>query len=39
MLCDGGVALMVKSRVVDVTVSVTVVLCCTPPPLPVTVMG
>ena len=36
---DDGVAEMVKSCAPAVTVSVTVVLCCTPPPLPVTVMG
>ena len=34
-----GDALMVKSGVTPVTVRVTVVLCCLPPPLPVTVMG
>jgi len=34
-----GVAVMVKSGEPAVTVSVTVVLCWTPPPLPVTVIG
>ena len=39
MLWLEGDALMVKSGFTPVTVRFTVVLCCTPPPLPVTVMG
>lgn len=34
-----GVAEIVKSGAAAVTVRVTVVLCCTPPPFPVTVIG
>ena len=39
MVSDAGEADIVKFGVAAVTVSVTVVFCCIPPPLPVTVMG
>src|SRR5271165_2497255 len=39
MLSEAGEADIVKFAVAAVTVNVTVVFCCIPPPLPVTVMG